>query len=96
MSRKIFFVLFFLKLEKQFQSHHQIAKIDRVTWCIKIAKSARNKGWGSKFGTTKCRTTGILEFWITNIKMKKDESFDHFIFEFFKKFFRNYFNDQNI
>ena len=35
-------------------------------------------------------------FEITNIKMKKDEFFDHFIFKLLKIFFRNYFNTQNI
>ena len=36
-------------------------------------------------------------FEITNIKMKKDELFDHFIFKgFFKHFFRTYLNTQNI
>ena len=33
---------------------------------------------------------------ITNIKMKKGELFDHFIFELFKIFFRNYLNTPNI
>ena len=35
-------------------------------------------------------------FEITNIKMKKDELFDPFIFELLFIFFRNYLNTQNI
>ena len=40
------------------------------------------EGWGSKFGTTKCRTTDISEFQNCEYKITKDESFEHFIFEF--------------
>ena len=35
-------------------------------------------------------------FEITNIKIKKGELFQHFIFELFEIFFRNYLNTQNI
>ena len=33
---------------------------------------------------------------IANIKIKKDEFFDNFIFELFFSFFRNFLNTQNI
>ena len=35
-------------------------------------------------------------FEIANIKIKKDELFDNFIFEVFFSFFRNYLNTRNI
>ena len=59
-------------------------------------------GWGSTFGTTKCRTADISEFRnfeISNIKITKVELFDfsifEFVFYFYVFFFFNSTNTQN-
>ena len=52
-------------------------------------------GRGSKFGTTECTATNISDqnFKITNIKIKKNELFDSFIFELIFLLFINYFHN---
>ena len=65
----------------------------RDAWFIAYTKFRWNIGWGSKFGTTKCRTTRNFE--ITNIKIKKNEFLDNY-FRIFFLFFRNYLKTQNI
>ena len=49
-------------------------------------------GWGSKFGTTKCRTADISK--IRNFEITKDELFDFSISEFIL-YFHDCLNDSN-
>ena len=53
-------------------------------------------GGGQKLERRNVERPAFRNFEITNIKIKKGELFDHFIFELFEIFLRNYLNTQNI